>query len=86
MFQLKTNQISDSTRIKKKIIPTINKLKEHNAKVVLISHFGRPKGEWLEQYSLDRVARELGLLSEKKVFSMIRILKLWIKHFFRKKI
>ncbi len=81
---IENNQISDSTRIKK-IIPTINKLKEHNAKVVLISHFGRPKGEWLKQYSLDRVARELELLSEKKVFFYDKNIKTLDKAFLEKK-
>lgn len=55
-------EISDVARITR-LLPTINYLKEHKAKVVLISHFGRPKG-YDPSMTLapvaDALARELG--------------------------
>ena len=35
--------ITDDTRIRESL-PTINYLREHGAKTILMSHFGRPKG------------------------------------------
>ena len=64
---IQDNKISDLTRIKK-VLPTIIDLIKHNAKVVLISHFGRPKGEWINEYSLSQIVKDLELLLEKKVF------------------
>ena len=43
--------MSDDTRLKA-AIPTIQALKEGGAKVVLLSHFGRPKGEMNPELSL----------------------------------
>jgi phosphoglycerate kinase len=43
--------ISDDTRIRESL-PTINYLREHGAKTILMSHFGRPKGKPVEKYSL----------------------------------
>ena len=61
------NKIIDSTRISK-IVPTILKLLEQKAKIIIISHLGRPKGEWDENYSLGILVKEIELLTEKKVF------------------
>jgi 3-phosphoglycerate kinase len=44
-------QITDDTRIRESL-PTINYLREHGAKTILMSHFGRPKGKPVEKYSL----------------------------------
>lgn len=56
-------EISDYARITR-LLPTINYLTKHHAKVVLISHFGRPKGKYDPSMSLapvaDALARELG--------------------------
>ncbi len=56
--------ITDKTRIVA-ALPTIKYLLEHNAKVILCSHLGRPKGEFNMDYSLkpvaDELSRELGL-------------------------
>ena len=50
--------ITDKTRIVA-ALPTINYLLEHNAKVILCSHLGRPKGEVKPEFSLAPVAAEL---------------------------
>ena len=50
--------ITDKTRIVA-ALPTIKYLLEHNAKVILCSHLGRPKGEFNMEYSLKPVAEEL---------------------------
>ena len=41
---LKNQEIQDETRILK-ILPVINFLIEKKAKIIIISHVGRPKGE-----------------------------------------
>lgn len=50
--------ITDKTRIIA-ALPTINYLLEHDAKVILCSHLGRPKGEVKKELSLAPVANEL---------------------------
>jgi len=50
--------VADATRIEA-TLPTINYLREHGAKIVLMAHFGRPKGKVDPKYSLNPVAREL---------------------------
>ena len=50
--------ITDENRIRG-AIPTIKYLLSHNAKVILCSHLGRPKGEFNMKYSLEPVAKRL---------------------------
>lgn len=61
-----TGAITDNRRIKG-ALPTIQYLIENNAKVILCSHLGRPKGEVNEKYSLKIVADELSKLLGKEV-------------------
>ena len=44
-------EITDDTRIREGL-PTITYLREHGARTVLMSHFGRPKGKPVPKYSL----------------------------------
>ena len=61
------DKITDSTRISK-IVPTILKLLEQKAKIIIVTHLGRPKGDWNEDFSLSVLVKEIELLTEKKVF------------------
>lgn len=63
---LETGKITDNRRIKG-AIPTIQYLIDNNAKVILCSHLGRPKGEVNEKYSLKIVAEELSKLLGREV-------------------
>ena len=58
---LKEGKISDDTRIRA-AMPTISYLIEQGAKVVLMSHLGRPEGEPKPEYSLKPVADRLSEL------------------------
>ena len=58
--------ITDDTRIKA-ALPTIEYLIEKNAKVIIIAHLGRPKGEVNLKYSLAPVAKRLSQLLDKEV-------------------
>ena len=51
-------RITDDTRIRESL-PTIELLREKGAKVVLLAHFGRPKGQPNPKYSLKPVADHL---------------------------
>ncbi len=59
-------KITDETRIIG-ALPTIKYLIDHNAKVILCSHLGRPKGEFNIKYSLKPVAKRLTELLGKNV-------------------
>ena len=61
-----TGEITDNRRIRA-ALPTIQYLLDHNAKVILCSHLGRPKGEFNLKYSLKPVAGELSKLLNKDV-------------------
>lgn len=58
--------ITDDIRITSSL-PTINYLIENNARVILMSHLGRPKGEPNPKYCLEPVASRLSELIGKKV-------------------
>src|SRR5213079_1336500 len=62
-------RITDDTRIRESL-PTINYLREHDAKTILMSHFGRPKGKPAEKYSLRPIGEYLhSLIHHPVIFS-----------------
>jgi len=62
----KAGNVTDDTRIRA-ALPTIRYLIDNQAKVILTSHLGRPKGEVDEKYRLDQVALRLSELLGKNV-------------------
>ena len=64
--QLDDGTITDTTRIQA-ALPTINYLLENGAKVILMSHLGRPKGKFDMKYTLKPVAEKLSELIGKPV-------------------
>ncbi|MDJ0625125.1 MAG: phosphoglycerate kinase [Candidatus Caenarcaniphilales bacterium] len=63
---MQDGKVTDTTRLKA-CLPTIEFLLKKNCKVILMSHFGRPKGKKDLKYSLKPVALELGSLIRKEV-------------------
>lgn len=53
--------VTDDTRIRA-ILPTVEFLKEKGAKIILMAHLGRPKGEKNPEFSLEPVAKRLSEL------------------------
>jgi phosphoglycerate kinase len=51
-------KITDTTRIDK-ILPTLNFLISQNAKIIIISHVGRPKGKVVNELSLRPICKDL---------------------------
>ena len=54
-------QITDDKRIVA-ALPTIKYLVDHKAKVILVSHMGKPKGEYNPKYSMAPASKRLGEL------------------------
>lgn len=62
----KEGQITDDRRIRE-ALPTIIYLKNKGAKVILMSHLGRPKGKFNPEFSLKPVSMRLSQLLEQDV-------------------
>jgi phosphoglycerate kinase len=62
----KSFNITDDIRIRS-ALPTINYALDEGAKVILMSHLGRPKGKSAPEFSLAPVARRLSRLINKEV-------------------
>src|SRR6202034_481331 len=55
---MRAGKVTDLSRLER-IRPTLKELAEKGAKIVLLSHFGRPEGKHDPQYSLRPVAAAL---------------------------
>lgn len=62
----KGGHINDDRRIRE-ALPTIKYLKNSGAKVILMSHLGRPKGKVNPEFSLKPIAESLSALLDQKV-------------------
>lgn len=62
---LENGVVKDDSRIKS-VLPTLQYLAKHKAKIIIVAHLGRPAG-WDEKLSLEPVAHELARLWERKL-------------------
>lgn len=65
----KDGKVEDDNRIVR-AIPTINYLKERGAKIILMSHLGRPGGEVVEELRLEPVGRHLSTILNEPVLML----------------
>ena len=63
---MKNGSITETSRIKK-ILPTLRLLIEKKAKIIILSHIGRPKGKVVNGMSLEPISRKLSELLNKEV-------------------
>jgi len=75
--------ITDDTRIKLSL-PTIQYLRNNNAKIILISHLGRPKGKPEDRFRLDPVAKRLEELTGARVKKFDETFSLEIRDYINK--
>ena len=66
---IKNGHIIDTTRIDK-ILPTINFLLKKNAKIIILSHVGRPKGKNVNELSLRPVSEDI----KKKINTDVKLI------------
>ncbi len=64
---IKNGKLTDMTRLKASF-QTLKTLENKNAKIILISHFGRPKGKYVKELSLKPVAEHLSNLIKKPIY------------------
>lgn len=58
---LDAGRVVDDTRIRA-TLPTLEYLLERDSRIILISHLGRPKGKWNQEFTLGPAAERLGEL------------------------
>ncbi len=63
---MEDGRVTDATRIER-ILPTINEIAQKGGKVILLSHFGRPKGQRVDEESLRHVLPALEHHLKRKV-------------------
>ena len=60
-------KVTDTTRIKS-ILPTIRELKKNKCKIVILSHFGRPKGSYNKKMSLKNIIPKVEKVTRSKIY------------------
>ena len=63
---MKNGSITESSRIEK-IIPTIKLLIDKKAKIIILSHIGRPKGNIVEGMSLEPISKKFSSILNKEI-------------------
>ncbi len=63
---MKNGSITELSRIEK-ILPTIKFLIEKKAKIIILSHIGRPKGKFIGEMSLKPISKKLETLLNKNI-------------------
>ncbi len=63
---MKDGSVSDVTRIIR-LFPTIKEISDNGGKVIIMSHFGRPKGEKVHSMSLKQLAKPLSEILNRRV-------------------
>jgi phosphoglycerate kinase len=67
---IKNRRISDTTRIDK-ILPTLNFLIQQDARIIILSHIGRPNGKIIDELSLKPICENL----QKKLSTNVKLIK-----------
>ena len=81
---LNGKKIVDTNRIDK-VIPTLNYLLKKDAKIIILSHIGRPKGEIVNELSLEPVRKDLAKKLDQKIILINQnIKKINVEDFFNK--
>ena len=70
---LDKGKITDTTRIDK-ILPTLNFLIKEKAKIIILSHIGRPKGKVVRRLSLEPIRKELQKKLSTKVILILSLI------------
>ena len=63
---MENGAITETSRIEK-IIPTIKLLIEKEAKIIILSHIGRPKGKFIKKMTLEPICKKLSSLLNKEI-------------------
>ena len=63
---IKNGAITETSRIEK-IIPTIKLLIEKEAKIIILSHIGRPEGKVVKGMTLEPISKKLSSLLNKEI-------------------
>ena len=63
---MKNGAITETSRIEK-ILPTIKLLIKKEAKIIILSHIGRPKGKVVNEMSLEPISKKLSQCLNKEV-------------------
>jgi len=63
---MKNRTITETSRIKK-ILPTLKLLIEKEAKIIILSHIGRPKGKIITEMSLEPISKKLSQYLNKEI-------------------
>ena len=63
---MKNRTITETSRIKK-ILPTLKLLIEKEAKIIILSHIGRPKGKIITDMSLEPISKKLSQYLNKEI-------------------